>query len=1466
MTGLAGGAHVLLVRAVDPDGNADPTPDFYEWLVIGPPDTTPPETTIHLHPGTESGPDVRFGFLSNEPVDGFECSLDGATFADCEAVHELTDLASGQRSLAVRAVDRFDNVDPSPATFQWLVLGRPDTRIDSHPTNPGTSASATFTFSSEQAGVSFQCSVDGSEFTPCTSPFVAGPLVNLEDHEFEVRAVSSYVDLEGAPIVDETPARYVWTVQLPPETPDFDTRITSAPAAMAVGGPEVLTTFAFESDPPGNIASFECSLDGEPFDECEMPVSYEGLPAGEHVFRVRAVDLSENPDLSPAEHRWEIEASPETTFVSGPATGTEATTATFSFSSPQSTASFECSLDAGAFAPCSSPMTYTDVPYGEHEFLVRAKGPVGSVDPTPASHTWETGLLTPPVAVLSGTPAATTSARTATFTFSSTDPNALFLCSLDGATPTFCSSPKTYTDLLPGETHTFSVQATKPHLLVESEPATFEWTIDDVTAPVTTITTAPPASTHLADALFEFTGTDDATPAADLDFECSLDGAVFGACASPEELNELAVGTHELRVRATDVAGNVGAPAVHTWEIVELTRILTGPSSPSASPRATFTFAGLTPDAIFQCSLDGADFVACTSPHEVAGLEDGEHTLAVRASSTFGVWDATPAEHTWTVALPPGPQTSIDAAPDEVTPLTDATFAFSADQPGATFECSLDGAAFTPCTSPRDYTGLAGGAHRFEVRAISATEIPDASPAVHEWTIDLPPDTMIDAGPPAETVNPTALFEVSSNEPSATFECALDGGAFGSCSATPEFTQLAVGDHELQVRAKDDLGSVDATPATRSWRVLSFETTIDSAPEETTDSRTATFAFSADRPGATFECRIDDEPGFTACTSPKTYTALDDGDHEFEVRARDVSGYLDPTPAQHEWEIGEIPPPVTITAGPAATTTSRSASFSFSGASAYECALDGSVFAACDSPKSYSGLTVGEHTFQVRALAVNPIVPAPIESRTWTIEPLPPCTMGPATLTAVADSWIEQSSPTSNKGTDSVLKVMSKGPANNLRALVRFTPPALAAGCEVASATLRVHASSAASGRTLEALRLGSAWTESAVTWENQPATAGSAATVASGTGNRDFAVRDQVRAMYSAGAQHGFLLRDAAENADAEQQLHSRENSANRPQLLLTFGAPDFDPPQSSITSGPAATTTARSATFTLSSSEAGSTFECSLDGGAFASCASPKTYSGLALGAHELRVRAIDAAGNVDPTPATHGWTIEPDVTAPQTTLGAGSPPASTSATSATFAFSSDEAGQLRVLARRWGVGGVRVAADLLVAGAGGARVPRARGRRGRQHGRLTGDAHLDDHVRVLDGDGLRGPRLVGAAERLIRQPRDRLQPQGRGQVLQQRPRARALRPAGDPGGLPGHRRGPAPARRLLQGEPHAAGAAARRELDGDRSHLGQPARRDRFDGLGAVAHEPGLDGMGRDATRPRPVLGLQSRPARA
>jgi CSLREA domain-containing protein len=56
----------------------------------------------------------------------------------------------------------------------------------------------------------------------------------------------------------------------------------------------------------------------------------------------------------------------------------------------------------------------------------------------------------------------------------------------------------------------------------------------------------------------------------------------------------------------------------------------------------------------------------------------------------------------------------------------------------------------------------------------------------------------------------------------------------------------------------------------------------------------------------------------------------------------------------------------------------------------------------------------------------------------------------------------------------------------------------------------------------------------------------------------------------------------------------------------------------------------------FKFSSSESGSSFECKLDGKPFKKCRSPKAYKGLRPGKHVFKVRATDAAGNVDSTPA--------------------------------------------------------------------------------------------------------------------------------------------------------------------------------------------------------------------------------------
>lgn len=99
-----------------------------------------------------------------------------------------------------------------------------------------------------------------------------------------------------------------------------------------------------------------------------------------------------------------------------------------------------------------------------------------------------------------------------------------------------------------------------------------------------------------------------------------------------------------------------------------------------------------------------------------------------------------------------------------------------------------------------------------------------------------------------------------------------------------------------------------------------------------------------------------------------------------------------------------------------------------------------------------------------------------------------------------------------------------------------------------------------------------------------------------------------------------------------------------------------DTGPPDTTIVSGPSGRTESTSALFEFSSSEAGVTYECNLDGAGFVPCSNPVTFAGLSAGEHTLEVRARDAAGNVDPTPARATWTVLPTTVVDRDFLGDG------------------------------------------------------------------------------------------------------------------------------------------------------------------------------------------------------------------
>jgi hypothetical protein len=316
----------------------------------------------------------------------------------------------------------------------------------------------------------------------------------------------------------------------------------------------------------------------------------------------------------------------------------------------------------------------------------------------------------------------------------------------------------------------------------------------------------------------------------------------------------------------------------------------------------------------------------------------------------------------------------------------------------------------------------------------------------HEYPRDTtPPDTSITSGPATSTTSTAAGFTFTSSEAGSSFECKLDGGGYGSCSAPKSYTGLGVGSHQVSIRAKDAAGNVDATPAVHGWTVTSPpppppppdttppETSITAGPAPTTTATSASFSVSSSEASSTLECKLDGA-SWSSCTSPKAYSGLAVGTHQFSARATDGTGNVDASPATQSWTIESSPPPpdttppnTTITSTPAAVTTSTVASFGFSATesgSTFECKLDAASWAGCTSSKSYSGLAVGAHQFSVRATDGAGNVDASPSSFSWTVEaetPPPPPPPPPVECTTTVSSVSAAQSAVSSAAVDSVV-------------------------------------------------------------------------------------------------------------------------------------------------------------------------------------------------------------------------------------------------------------------------------------------------------------------------------------------------------------------------------------------------------------------------------------------------------------
>ncbi len=362
-------------------------------------------------------------------------------------------------------------------------------------------------------------------------------------------------------------------------------------------------------------------------------------------------------------------------------------------------------------------------------------------------------------------------------------------------------------------------------------------------------------------------------------------------------------------------------------------------------------------------------------------------------------------------------------------------------------------------------------------------------------------------------------------------------------------------------------------------------------------------------------------------------------------------------------ETDTVPPTTSLDAGPSGT-SGPGVSFSFSSPDSllspgFECRLDSGEWEACNSPRSYSGLSDGAHTFRVRAVdsAGNPDPSATV--RTWTVDAIPPDTTidsGPSGTTSDASPSFTFSSSEAGSSFECRLDAGAWQGCSSPKSYSSLADGSHTFEVRATDAVGNTDPTPASRTFTVDA-------TPPQTTINSGPSGATNDAspsfTFSSSEAGSSFECRLDAGAWQGCSSPKSYSgLADGSHTFQVRATDPAGNTDPTPPSRTFTV---DTQAPDTTIDSGPSGTTSDASPSFTFSSSEAGSSFECRLDAGAWQGCSSPKSYSGLADGSHTFEVRATDAVGNTDPSPASRSFDLDTQApAAPQITATSPASPA--------------------------------------------------------------------------------------------------------------------------------------------------------------------------------------------------------------
>ncbi|MES2966150.1 MAG: fibronectin type III domain-containing protein, partial [Bdellovibrionota bacterium] len=693
---------------------------------------------------------------------------------------------------------------------------------------------------------------------------------------------------------------------------------------------------------------------------------------------------------------------PPTASITGAAPSEAITASTgieIAFAADQPSVNFSCSLDSAPFTTCLSPIIYASLDNGTHSFRVKATNSHGLESPI-VSRNWTVDTVAPSVTIAD---VATPTNLTSFLIPFTSDDVGTYSCVLDGGDPYPCSTPVELLGLGEGD-HSLSITATDS-LGNRGVSAHVQWQID-LTPPTTTITESHPSASPSTSETrqFVFNASESSS------FQCSLDAVAFSDCSSPMLLENLSEGWHRFEIRAIDSTGNVGPVAAATWESDFTAPTLTlGSTVPAAGNTNASNFNvefASSESSTFLCRLDDSNEETCTSPFAGPFAADGVHSVSIVAVDLAGLRSQAQSV-SWSVdsSSPVISFASILPAASARLNTDDMEFVIQTSEP-VTLMASFDGGPSEPIAASVLYSNLSEGQHRLSVTGTDSFGN-TLNTLVHDFFVDRTvPIVQLAAeitGGTAQTVN---SFTFSANE-DATFECELDGAGFGGCSGGAMISGLAEGAHEYRVRATDGAGNVSAIAST-TWSVdhTAPTTSVTSTQLNATSYR---FDFASSETNSTFVCSFDNSPE-TPCTSPLTMNSLSSGSHSLIVFAVDAIGNRDLAGAQIAVQVEE--PVQTFLNNPGIILTNqKQITFTFTSNLAnatFLCSLDGAAPTACTSPKSYTNLADGPHTFSVRARSASGVIDPNPKTHSWSVDSASPLILTAtttATTTTITAVW-----------------------------------------------------------------------------------------------------------------------------------------------------------------------------------------------------------------------------------------------------------------------------------------------------------------------------------------------------------------------------------------------------------------------------------------------------------------------------